>query len=118
MEITLNPEDNLRLANLCGALDENIKQIEDALDIDITRRGAHFKLTGDLHHTRLAAQMHDALVRDVGDPQRRHCNVQLHACGPALDGDARFSGSAHHDLQARLADTAQDTRDPLRVRYF
>lgn len=57
MEITLTPEDNLRLANLCGALDENIKQIEDALDIDITRRGANFKLTGDVHKTRLAAQL-------------------------------------------------------------
>ncbi len=57
MEITLQPEDNLRLANLCGALDENIKQIEDALDIGIARRGAHFKLTGDQDNTRLAAQL-------------------------------------------------------------
>ncbi len=57
MEITLTPEDNLYLANLCGALDENIKQIEDALDIDITRRGAHFKFTGKLHNSRLAAQL-------------------------------------------------------------
>jgi phosphate starvation-inducible PhoH-like protein len=57
MEITLTPEDNLRLANLCGALDENIKQMEDALDIDITRRGANFKLTGETHNTRLAAQL-------------------------------------------------------------
>ena len=32
MEITLQPEDNARLANLCGALDENIKQIETALE--------------------------------------------------------------------------------------
>jgi len=31
MEITLSPEDNLRLANLCGVLDENIKQIADRL---------------------------------------------------------------------------------------
>ena len=57
MEITLTPEDNLRLANLCGALDENIKQMEDALDIDITRRGANFKLTGETHNKRLAAQL-------------------------------------------------------------
>ena len=57
MEITLSPEDNARLANLCGALDENIKQIEDALEISIARRGARFKLTGEVHHTRLAAQL-------------------------------------------------------------
>lgn len=57
MEITLIPEDNLRLAHLCGVLDENIKQIEDALDINISRRGAIFRLTGDETNTQLAAQL-------------------------------------------------------------
>jgi len=57
MEITLSPEDNIRLANLCGALDENIKQIEAALEVTISRRGAHFKITGELQHSRLAAQL-------------------------------------------------------------
>jgi phosphate starvation-inducible PhoH-like protein len=56
MEITLTPEDNTRLANLCGALDENIKQIEGALDVSIVRRGNHFRLTGDLNDMRVAAQ--------------------------------------------------------------
>ena len=57
MEITLQPEDNHRLANLCGPLDENLKQIASALEIDIARRGAHFKLKGDKEHTRLAAKL-------------------------------------------------------------
>ena len=30
--IAFTPVDNARLANLCGALDENLKQIENALD--------------------------------------------------------------------------------------
>jgi phosphate starvation-inducible PhoH-like protein len=57
MEITLSPEDNIKLANLCGALDENIKQIADALDVNIARRGANFKLSGDTHNMRLAVQL-------------------------------------------------------------
>ncbi len=57
MQITLTPEDNLRLANLCGTLDENIKQIENALDVVINRRGTNFTLMGDTHNTRLAAQL-------------------------------------------------------------
>jgi phosphate starvation-inducible PhoH-like protein len=57
MEITLSPEDNLRLANLCGVLDENIKQIADALDVQIIRRGAHLRFVGDVHNERLAAQL-------------------------------------------------------------
>ena len=57
MEITLQPEDNARLANLCGALDENIKQIETALEVNINRRGSTFNISGSLTNTRLAAQM-------------------------------------------------------------
>jgi phosphate starvation-inducible PhoH-like protein len=57
MEITLTPEDNTRLANLCGALDENIKQIETALEVNINRRGSTFNISGKLDHTRLAAQL-------------------------------------------------------------
>jgi phosphate starvation-inducible PhoH-like protein len=57
LELTLTPEDNIRLANLCGVLDENIKQIEDALDVGISRRGAHFRLSGEQHNMALAAQL-------------------------------------------------------------
>ena len=63
MEITLNPEDNTRLNNLCGALDENIKQIETALEVNINRRGGTFNITSASRNAakqdnmRLAAQM-------------------------------------------------------------
>ena len=57
MEITLQPEDNVRLANLCGALDENIKQIETALEVNINRRGSTFNISGKIDNTRMAAQM-------------------------------------------------------------
>ncbi|WP_036302209.1 PhoH family protein [Methylotenera sp. L2L1] len=57
MEITLTPEDNARLANLCGPLDENIKQIETALEVNINRRSSTFNISGKLDNTRLAAQL-------------------------------------------------------------
>ena len=57
MEITLHPEDNVRLNNLCGALDENIKQIETALEVNINRRGSTFNISGKLDNMRLAAQL-------------------------------------------------------------
>jgi phosphate starvation-inducible protein PhoH and related proteins len=57
MEITLQPEDNARLANLCGTLDENIKQIETALEVNINRRGGTFNISGKLDNMRLAAQL-------------------------------------------------------------
>ncbi len=57
MEITLSPEDNTLLSNLCGPLDENIRQLANGLDIDINRRGSTFYLSGSLENTRMAAQM-------------------------------------------------------------
>ncbi|HSN39000.1 MAG TPA: PhoH family protein [Burkholderiales bacterium] len=48
--------DNQRLANLCGVLDENLRQIETALDVGIARRGERFALTGAPGQTRIAAK--------------------------------------------------------------
>ncbi len=47
MEFALEPVDNQRLARLCGALDENLRQIETALEVTIARRGEHFTVQGE-----------------------------------------------------------------------
>ncbi|MGL5632267.1 MAG: PhoH family protein, partial [Azovibrio sp.] len=47
LEWVLRPADNLRLANLCGPLDENLRQIEAGLDVVIARRGERFTLRGE-----------------------------------------------------------------------
>ena len=47
VEVRLDPEDNQRLARLCGSLDENLRQIESALDVTIARRGAKFTVRGE-----------------------------------------------------------------------
>jgi len=52
--VKLDPVDNQRLARLCGALDENLRQIESALDVTIARRGAKFTVRGE--HAQRAAQ--------------------------------------------------------------
>ena len=40
------PLDNKRLAHLCGPMDENLRQIGDALDVTIFRRGEKFVVGG------------------------------------------------------------------------
>src|SRR5437660_5801004 len=47
VEVRLDPEDNQRLARLCGSLDENLRQIESALDVTIARRGSKFTVRGE-----------------------------------------------------------------------
>lgn len=45
-EIFLEPADNQRLISLCGPFDDNIKQLERRLAIEINRRNNRFKLIG------------------------------------------------------------------------
>tara|TARA_B100000965_G_scaffold404496_1_gene435380 strand:- start:441 stop:1421 length:981 start_codon:yes stop_codon:yes gene_type:complete len=45
--IVLQPSDNDRLANLCGILDENLRQIESFMDVEISNRGNNFIIKGN-----------------------------------------------------------------------
>ena len=56
-EIALTPLDNRALANLCGPLDANLRQIEAALDVAIAHRAGTFTLTGAPAQTKLAAEV-------------------------------------------------------------
>ena len=56
IDVELQPPDNGRLQNLCGPLDENLRQIETAFDIVIARRGAHCRISGEASQMRLGEQ--------------------------------------------------------------
>lgn len=72
VEISFSPTDNQRLANLCGALDENLKQIETALDVTIARRGEHFNLRGKSAQTKLAAEV----LRNFYAQAQHHLSIE------------------------------------------
>jgi phosphate starvation-inducible PhoH-like protein len=72
LEISFTPADNQRLANLCGALDENLKQVEIALDVTISRRGEHFSLAGKSGQTKLAAQV----LRNFYNQSQQHLSLE------------------------------------------
>jgi len=47
VEVALAPIDNVLLANLCGPLDENVRQIETGFDVVIKRRNERFSISGE-----------------------------------------------------------------------
>jgi phosphate starvation-inducible protein PhoH len=61
--LALAPLDNRALANLCGPLDANLRQIEAALDVTIAHRGGTFTLGGKPAQTARAAQGARTLLR-------------------------------------------------------
>ena len=55
-EVSFAPVDNARLAMLCGALDENLRQVETALDVSIARRAERFSISGAAAQVALAVR--------------------------------------------------------------
>ncbi|MDR3427601.1 MAG: PhoH family protein [Silvimonas sp.] len=65
--VSFTPVDNRRLANLCGALDENLKQIETALDVTIARRQENFKVSGHAKQLELAITALEHFYNEADD---------------------------------------------------
>ena len=56
-DFTLEPADNERLANLCGQFDEHLRQVEGRLGVEVTNRGNHFRVIGDVAPVQLAGKV-------------------------------------------------------------
>ena len=112
LDVVLDPADNERLANLCGALDENLRQIETAYDISISRRGEHFALRG---HPAQATLAHKALRHfyDQADDHLTVDDIQLGLVELANLNQANASAPA---LLTRKSDL--HGRTPRQVQYL
>ena len=80
-ELTLEPNDARRLANLCGQFDEHLKQVEQRLGIEIRNRGNVFNLSGSHAGINAGAEVLRHLYRETrrGDgvtPELVHVYLQ------------------------------------------
>ncbi len=55
LNLHLEPADNQRLASLCGPFDDNVKQLERRLGVEISYRDNHFQLLGKQAQVEAAA---------------------------------------------------------------
>ena len=101
--LTLEPNDSLRLSALCGPFDQNIHHLEKRLGVQIRNRGNLFQISGAEHRIRAAGAILSQLYREtVGqesiDPDTVHLFLQeagvdellqresdAHAASPAAD---------------------------------
>ncbi|MEK0160982.1 PhoH family protein [Pseudoalteromonas piscicida] len=65
IEIYLEPADNHRLSSLCGPFDENLKQIERRLGVEIAHRDNWFKVTGQAVTAKAAVDILKSLYVDT-----------------------------------------------------
>ena len=64
-ETMLEPADNQRLNSLCGPYDDNIKQLERRLGIEINHRGNLFAITGDAICAKATAEILQSLYKQT-----------------------------------------------------
>ncbi len=78
--LRLTPDDNERLASLCGQFDEHLRQIERRLGVEIANRGAEFTLLGDERAIAAAQGVIESLfvasAEEVITPERVHLSLQ------------------------------------------
>lgn len=101
VEFLLDPADNTRLANLCGRLDEHLKQIEGHLGVAITNRGNQFRVTGPKPFVAGAA----GLIRQLYGATATNTRLTPADVRLALkqwDGGAAPDGSADDDTDTHL----------------
>ena len=65
-ELTLGADDNARLANLCGPMDQHLRELERRLGVDINNRGEYFAVQGDDQAVRTAARVLERLYKATG----------------------------------------------------
>ena len=80
IEFQLRPDDNKRLANLCGQFDEHLKQIEGRLGVELQNRGGDFRVSGSDKVVRSARSvvqsLYDATRQETLTPEKIHLYLQ------------------------------------------
>jgi phosphate starvation-inducible PhoH-like protein len=80
LELTLEPVDNQRLANLCGQFNAHLQQIERRLNVDIANRGNQFTITGLVKAVKATEAILQMLFSDAANeeitPEQIHLSMQ------------------------------------------
>jgi phosphate starvation-inducible PhoH-like protein len=87
-DLELTPEDNVRLANLCGQFDQHLRLIERRLGIEIANRGMSFRLIGEQQAIDAGARVLKGLYAAAGDEVLSPERVHLELVESGADADA------------------------------
>ncbi len=118
-QLTLEPDDHRRLANLCGQFDEHLRQIEQRLNVEIRNRGNLFSLTGSASTTETV----EALLRnlyqetDKGELTPDEVHLALQTSGMQNDDEAATEGSADSLVLIRTKKTTIKPRGGNQQHY-
>lgn len=118
IDLTLEPADNHRLANLCGQFDEHLRQLERRLGVEINNRGRHFNVIGDSRSVQAASAvlkgLYETAAEEVLTPQRVHLFLQESGVDALLEP----AEAGAQELSLRVRRGVIRGRGPNQVRYL
>lgn len=124
LEVSLEPTDNLRLASLCGPYDDNIKQIERRLGVEINHRSHHFSVVGKPQTTTAAIQILKHLYVDtapikgrIPDLEPEQVHLAIKECG-ALEQDASSNIPYGKEIVIKTKKGVIKPRTPNQAQYI
>jgi len=97
ISLLLEPEDNIRLTNLCGQFDQHIRQIEAHFDVEINNRAFQFEIIGVPLQAQktinLLQELYELTKNEALAPEKIHLYLQEsnHALSDDCKGDGKSS---------------------------
>jgi phosphate starvation-inducible PhoH-like protein len=117
-DLVLEPNENARLIELCGPLDEHLRLIESRLRVDIKRRGNHFQLVGSAPATQSSAallnQLYQRSEREPIDSEQVHLALQE----LGMDDSTSLDSAAPDELKVRTARGSLRARGANQTEYL
>jgi phosphate starvation-inducible PhoH-like protein len=117
-DFVLDPEDNARLANLCGPFDEHLRQIELRLGVEINHRSNIFQVLGESPATRAAEKVLRALYVVTEDESLNGAKINLHLAESGIDAITNASTDAEQEVAIRVKRGVIKGRGANQARYL
>ena len=100
-EVILQPSDNERLANLCGPLDNHLRQIERRLGVEINNRGNSFRIIGTPKSVEVANRLLTDLYKSTSRETLSSDRVHLYLQDVNLDEELESELEAEISIKTR-----------------
>ena len=116
VELVLLPDDQARLANLCGQFDEHLRQVENRLGLSIRSRGNRFELRGPETQARQGSEvlkrLYELADSEDLDPEKVHLTIAAVA-----NQNDTSSGVIIHARRREVCASVRTRRFELRQRH-
>ena len=117
-DFAFDPEDNARLANLCGPFDEHLRPIALRLGVEINHRGALFQVIGEDPATRATEKVLRALYATTEEEALTGAKINLHLAESGIDAISEAATDGTQEVVIKVKRGMIKGRGPNQARYL